>query len=291
MRLRDGELGATNDDGRFAVITPYHRETRGVIERCIDSVKAQSVAADHFLISDGVSQDWLDDAGVTHIRLAHAHHDFGNTPRGIGAMLAVAQGYDGIGFLDVDNWYDRDHVQACRTAARDADLVIAQRRLWLGDGAPLDLPEEPGHIDTNCFWFIAGSFHLVHYWASIPAAFAALGDRVFNRMIAGRALSMRLTEKITVNYVSHWQSHYHAVGKTPPPGAKPNIEVQAALDWMLGLDLREQQLVERRCGVHPAVILAEVISRPPVSGHAPCPCGSGRAYQGCHRGTRSAISI
>ena len=38
---------------RYAVITPYHREDRVMLKRCIDSVARQTVAADHFLVADG----------------------------------------------------------------------------------------------------------------------------------------------------------------------------------------------------------------------------------------------
>jgi hypothetical protein len=68
-------------------------------------------------VSDGFPQDWLDSANVRHIRLGRPHNDAGNTPRGLGALLAVSEGYDGIGLLDADNWYDEDHIAADRIAA------------------------------------------------------------------------------------------------------------------------------------------------------------------------------
>jgi hypothetical protein len=46
----------------------------------------------------------------------------GRTPldqtRGVGALLAISEGYKGIGFLDADNWYDRDHVERCCAAVK-----------------------------------------------------------------------------------------------------------------------------------------------------------------------------
>ena len=121
---------------RYAIITPYYKEDRGVLERCIQSVKGQSVPADHFLISDGFPQDWLENAGVRHLRLGKAHSDAGNTPRGLGALLAASEGYDGIGLLDADNWYDKNHVEECckavySTTEPPADLVFAKRRDFL----------------------------------------------------------------------------------------------------------------------------------------------------------------
>ena len=279
--------------GRFAIVTPYAREPREVLERCVESVRTQTISADHFFVSDGFPQDWLDQAGVKHIRLGHAHHDFGNTPRGIGALLAVSQGYDAIGFLDADNWYDREHVCACCDVAHSAapaDVVIAKRRMLLGDGTPLAFPEEPGHVDTNCFWFLSGAFHLLHYWANMPPPFAPFGDRVFNRMIHARRLTVRHAQATTVNYVSGWAGHYRAVGKTPPPSAKPNIDVGPAVEWICGLDPRQQRLVANRCGVHPIVVWAEVISRPAIDRDANCPCGSGDRYLRCHGDVAVALN-
>src|SRR5262249_9716374 len=36
--------------GRYAIITPYYKEPRDVLERCIKSVRDQTVATDHFLV-------------------------------------------------------------------------------------------------------------------------------------------------------------------------------------------------------------------------------------------------
>ena len=117
-------------------------------------------------MSDGFPQDWLDSANVRHIRLGRPHNDVGNTPRGLGALLAVSEGYDGIGLLDADNWYDEDHIAADRIAASPPDLVCAKRRILLPDGR--QVPEELNHVDTSCYWFLPGSFHLLHYWAIMP---------------------------------------------------------------------------------------------------------------------------
>ena len=95
---------------RVAVVTPYYKEPRGWIERCIASVAAQTHACDHFLVADGHAQDWIDGAGVRHLRLDRGHGDYGNTPRALGALLAVSEGYDAIAFLDADNWYAPEHV-------------------------------------------------------------------------------------------------------------------------------------------------------------------------------------
>lgn len=276
---------------RFAVVTPYFKEPRKTLQRCIDSVKRQTVAGDHFFVSDGFPQDWLDDAGVKHIRLGHAHRDYGNTPRGIGALLAVSQHYDGIGLLDADNWYDDDHIEVCCAAANSVpgasiDLVIARRRILRIDGTPTEVPDEPGHVDTSCYWFLEGSFHLIHYWLTMPVEVAPLCDRIFYSMIRARDLVMRGTRKITVNYTYPYESLYRTLGEAPPPGAKPTIDTQPIFKWLRDLGARERRLVAERCGVDlvPMATHAHAVADAPrpTRRNDPCPCGSGRKYKHCH---------
>jgi hypothetical protein len=39
--------------GRYIVVTPYDKEEKPLLERCIASVRAQAVAAEHLLVADG----------------------------------------------------------------------------------------------------------------------------------------------------------------------------------------------------------------------------------------------
>jgi hypothetical protein len=41
---------------RFAIVTPYDRESGATLNRCLPSVKAQTVKCDHFLVADGFAQ-------------------------------------------------------------------------------------------------------------------------------------------------------------------------------------------------------------------------------------------
>jgi hypothetical protein len=47
---------------RYAIITPYHKEKRHLLQRAIKSVKSQTVPADHF-IADGFAQERIDREG------------------------------------------------------------------------------------------------------------------------------------------------------------------------------------------------------------------------------------
>lgn len=239
--------------GPFAIITPYYKEAPEILKRCIDSVKKQSISADHFLISDGYPQDWIDSAGVRHLRLGVAHKDFGNTPRGLGALLAISEGYRAVGFLDADNWYDHDHVEQCCSAAKliaatQPDLIIARRRVFLPDGTPINFTEEPNHVDTNCYWLLERAFPLAHYWLTMVPQVAPLGDRVFYRVVKTNSLKMQNTKSPTVNYVGNFEVFYRAAGMTPPPYAKAIIDVVPIFDWILRLDNHERLLASRRCG-------------------------------------------
>jgi glycosyltransferase involved in cell wall biosynthesis len=102
---------------KVAVVTPYYREPIEKLRRCHDSVMAQTRACTHFMVADGFARDEIDDWDVQHIRLPLGHADFGNTPRCLGALSALNQGFDGFAYLDADNWYHPEHAESLVEAA------------------------------------------------------------------------------------------------------------------------------------------------------------------------------
>jgi glycosyltransferase involved in cell wall biosynthesis len=238
---------------RYAIVTPYFREERELIERCLTSVRQQTIKADHIIVADGFSQDWLDDAHCRHIKLDRAHGDFGNTPRGIGAMLAISEGYAGIGFLDADNWLEAEHVEACVAASLSAgdecDFVIAKRTFRRLDGTIMPVSEERGHVDTNCFFFLRGAFSLLPRWALMPKELSPLGDRYFFAMIAREQFTSATVLRPTVNYQCLWKSFYEALGETAPPNAKPNVDRRKVDEWVGSLEPRELDILRRLTGL------------------------------------------
>jgi cellulose synthase/poly-beta-1,6-N-acetylglucosamine synthase-like glycosyltransferase len=275
-------------NGRYAIITPYYKEDRFLIERCIASVRAQSIATEHIVVADGHPQTWIDGAGVRHLKLDRSHGDFGNTPRGIGALLAISEGYGGIGLLDADNWLEHDHVEACLAAAQAeaavCDYVVALRTFRRSDATIMPVLEEQGHVDTNCYFFLRGAFCAIPHWAMMPKNLAPGGDRYFLAMMRSRPFVHAQMSRPTVNYLCGWESLYRSVGETPPPGAKPNIDATKVQRWLRSLDRRELEITGRLTGV--SFLAGPAPPDPPAPTNKPrnaaCPCGSGKRFKHCH---------
>ena len=239
---------------RVAAITPYYNESEYLIKRCIDSVRNQKIKTDHFLVADGLGHDWLDQAVQRHLRLGKSHKDFGNTPRGLGSLLAVSEGYDAIFFLDADNWIEPNHVDTCIQSAMTAfknwyecDYVIAKRLFRRLDETVMPLAEEAGHVDTNCYFFLPGSFHLLSLWITQPKYLSSLGDRFFYTILKSRNLNAAINNHPTVNYHCMWTSSYTSIGETPPVGTKENI-VNDYKGVIKNLSEREIEVLSRLTG-------------------------------------------
>jgi hypothetical protein len=238
--------------GRYAVVTPYYKEQRRLLERAMSSVCLQTVPADHLLIADGFPQDWIDAEPVRHFRLDKAHGDYGNTPRGYGAMIAAAEQYDAICFLDADNWLEPDHVEHCLEVAASAadgvcDFVIARRTFRRPDETIMEIADEPirQHVDTGCFFFLKGTYHLLPVWMLMPRELSILGDRIFWKAVQGNPLFVGVAKRPTVNYHCLWAGMYRSLGEEPPADAKASIDRQPIDTWLASLSDRERQIVER----------------------------------------------
>jgi glycosyltransferase involved in cell wall biosynthesis len=270
---------------RYAIITPYHKEARHFLLRAINSVKNQTVPTDHFLIADGFAQEWIDKEDVRHIRLDREHGYGGNTPRGVGALIAIGEEYDGIGMLDADNWLDNDHVQTCIEAAESCDggplycdYVIAQWRLRRPDETIMPWPEEHGHVDTCRFFFLKGAFSVIPHWAMMPPQLAPICDRVFYAMLRRQPFQFVRVKRPTVNYHCLWEVCYRVLGERPPEGAKPSNDTVTFDNYLASISARELEVVTRLTGVNFMAKRPE----PAPSRNSPCPCGSGKKFKNCH---------
>lgn len=239
---------------RVAVITPYYKEPRDFIERCLASVRAQTHAADHVLVSDGHPQDWIDGTGVRHLRLGCGHADYGNTPRTIGALLAVAESYEAIAFLDADNWYEPDHVATCVELLErsQADYVSAQRHWVRADGSRMAvrIPEDDdgSHVDTNCFFLSFGAFHTISRWLLMPKPMAMWCDRFYLASLRQEGLREARTAHATVNYLSTWAHVFRSIGEAPPSYAKEGVPLERLQAWLRRLQPADFAQVQRLSG-------------------------------------------
>lgn len=239
---------------KIAIVTPYFREEREVLERCLDSVSGQTAAVDHIVVADGEPQDWLDGRKLRHLVLDRNHDNFGNTPRVVGAMLAVGEGYDAIGFLDADNWLDADHLEYClelaAAAGGEVDYVLAKRRMITPEGKELVMPAD-GDIfkgDTNCLLYFRGAFHLLSLWGTMPRMASLIGDRVIYRAMKVGKLLEAAAERPTVNYVTRYAGAYLMAGEQPPEAAR-HVDFDGVVAWLSGLEGRELKVIERLMGV------------------------------------------
>ncbi len=239
---------------RVAVISPYYKEPEAWLARCIQSVRDQTVEATHFVVADGFPQDWVDEVGVRHIKLDRPHGDYGNTPRTIGAMLAVSEGFDAVAFLDGDNWYAPDHVESCvQTAARgDVDYIYSKRQWARADGSVMNVhmqeDEDGSHVDTNCHFLMRGAFHTIPRWGLMPKPMAIWSDRFYLGSLRGEGLTEAATGRATVYYLCTWANIYRAIGETPPAFAKDGLPVNDLQNWYGGLNSRDREIVFRLTG-------------------------------------------
>jgi hypothetical protein len=228
---------------RYCVVTPYFKEDASMLNRCIDSVRRQTVAADHVLVADGFPQEWISSKPVRHVTLDRAHGDYGNVARGLGALMAIAEKYSGIAFLDADNWYDDDHIECCLAAARSSPqsiFVAAQRRFVRPDASvmvsvrPAELPYAE-HIDTNCYFFLPRSYMFLHRWCTMPQELSASGDHLFYLLLKANGLTPAVVPKPTLNYLCMFEQVYRDQGEVPPPGAKPSLNWSNRQAWINSL--------------------------------------------------------
>ncbi|MEX0921837.1 MAG: glycosyltransferase [Rhodovibrionaceae bacterium] len=240
---------------RIAIVTPYYKEPKTELERCLASVARQSLSADHILIADGHPQTWLEALPLRHLALDRNHANFGNTPRAVGALLAIGEGYDAVGFLDADNWLEPDHLEHCLEAAEESgapqeiDYVLAKRTLRRPDGQALAISADAAYFkaDTNCLLFFPGAYHLLPIWGTMPAEVAPIGDRMLYRAIQAAKLRVAETQRETVNYVTDYAGAYLMAGESPPADAK-GIDFEGIVRWMNGLGRREREIAERCSG-------------------------------------------
>lgn len=208
---------------KIAVITPYYKESIEQLRKCHDSVMLQGENVTHFFISDGIPNPVLDTWNCVHIKLPTSLNDYGDTPRGIGAAIASAQNYDGICFLDADNWYEPEHISNIRIIQQqtNASVISIARNLYLKENGQFlgKCVESDGihFVDTSCYFFHKSAFDICRHWLFKAEGMGVIDDRIIWAEVLRKNARRSHIDIPTVNYMTDFACHYEQFGLIAPP--------------------------------------------------------------------------
>jgi glycosyltransferase involved in cell wall biosynthesis len=210
---------------KIAVVTAYYKPEPDIFRQCLESVQNQTYPGTHLLVADGHPQAALDHAPNTlHVVFPQANGDFGSTPRAIGCILADSYGFDGVAFLDDDNWLEPNHLDSMVALHRStqAPLIAAQRIFRHLDGSVLPTTEAQEdnftHVDTNCWLVMRPALALLGA-LRIPKFASFVNDRIFFQKAVRDRYAIAATRLRTVNYRTKYPVHYVNAGVALPEGA------------------------------------------------------------------------
>lgn len=214
---------------KIAVVTPFYQTPQSWLEQCLESVCSQTLPCTHFLISDGDELQRIPSGNNCQvIQLPQPHANNGNTPRAIGSICAISQGFDAIAYLDSDNWYQPNHLESLVALHQKTGAAIctSRRTLHHVDGMLLGLcltDDGETFVDTSCLFLTRDAFGLVSVWYLMEQNYASGCDRVFWENIKAWKLSRSHTSLPTVAFRTRYRSDYSFFGVEPPEDAKDNI--------------------------------------------------------------------
>ena len=226
------------DFPKVAVITPYYKEPLSVIQQCHESVLAQTEPCLHVLVADGHPKRRINQWTAEHIRLPRSHGDIGSTPRLIGCYHAIGLGVEAVAFLDADNWYQPNHIEALRQKmnSEGADFASSGRMLCRLDGstmAPCPLTDPNRFIDTNAMMFSERAFPILHQWCLMPNYGHLIGDRIMLHHIKQSGLRRTHSDEPSVNYRCSKEGLYQLLGEPVPEGVQPRPDYNASFEqWV-----------------------------------------------------------
>lgn len=207
---------------KVAVITPYYEEPLEKLWRCHESVLAQTYPCTHIMVADGRAREEVSSWAVDHISLPVSHRDYGNTPRSIGGMSALNRGFEGLAYLDADNWLAPYHVESLVTAAARAStplaysdrIIVALNGSVMPQATEADVASRPW--DTNCLFHTAAAARLIPLWGMMDPSLTEIGDQVLGMIAAQMGLGHVRTGERTIFYESNYELHYRQDGLEPP---------------------------------------------------------------------------
>ncbi len=218
---------------RIAVVTPYHKEDISILEQCHHSIDAQSIPCTHVMVADGCPSTEVAKWAIEHVVLPRPHNDIGSTPRVVGSFHAIGLKFDGIAFLDADNWYRHDHVASLLELHRrsGASFLTSSRFLCRLDGSIMGrchMTDGVSFADTSCMLLMRSAFGLISNWCLMPDYTQIISDRVFLFQARAARIGMAHSYEPTVYYRCGKAGNYEHFGETPPAGVKPRPDYEAA---------------------------------------------------------------
>lgn len=213
---------------KIAVITPYYKESTEVLQRCHDSVMAQTFGdVTHIMISDGFPNDVVDTwENTVHIKVPN-HGDYGDTPRAIGGLYASNKEFEAATLLDADNWFAPNHLEVLSDLQKETGAWVVTGTRWLArpdESVMAVCTESDGDkfCDTNCYFIMRPAFGAFGSWGFKDPKYGIIGDRFFwTRIKTSVEASKRAHCSIpTTYYQTMFATHYLAHKEQPPAGSK-----------------------------------------------------------------------
>jgi hypothetical protein len=235
---------------QVAVITPYFKTSLEWLHQCHSSVKEQTHPCTHFIIADGIPYDEVDSWEAQHIKLPVNTGDYGDTPRGVGSVVAIGQGFDAIAYLDADNWYSPEHISTLVQLHKQsgAAVVTSARNLHRLDGTLLGKCFEVDgkkFVDTSCLMLTRRAFDIIQAWWLMPPKYHAIDDRVVWSQIRKSNLRTIHSGNPTLAYRTAFSNHYRKFGEEPPAGTKTGQEIYELLH-----EIRKKQMQQNQITIH-----------------------------------------
>ncbi len=218
---------------RVAVVVPFHSEPLEQLERCVESVAAQTYPCELVMVSDG-GRPYTPPGYARLLPLPQAHGDFGNCARAIGAIDAISTGADAVAFLDADNWLHPEHIarMVALHEASKAPICTASVTLVRVDGSVMPIASENDgkrHVDTSAIFVTREAFALLPLWALVPKELAQMGDRVWWQLAKSSGFPRAHCAEPTVFYRTRYAAMYRALGEPLPADAKEMEELPPGL--------------------------------------------------------------
>lgn len=176
------------------------------------------------MVADGHPSPEVDQWEARHIQIPYAHGDYGDLAKSIGAMEALVEEFDGIAFLDADNWYRPDHLEKAilRHQESGADVVVTYRYFCDRNEKPLAQclnTDGVNFADTNCLIFFGKSRPLACEWYKIPSWAHCICDRVLWSWIKKSDAKIFPSRDCTVCYSLEYEGVYKLLEIEAPPEA------------------------------------------------------------------------